>query len=405
MKTTVRLCCIVIASCALAGESWGYYEGASGNDAYFGYNAGLSNSTGIDNTFIGTYAGTNNQSGTANTFVGSAAGLENSAGGYNTFLGMLSGASNVSGAGNTFLGDYAGYSNQTGNTSVFIGNGAGYGETQSNRLYIDNCPGGSPCTNTPLIYGEFDSHLLNINGVTSVAANGVPKSQMHFSLDNGDYGGFLTSVLPNNFFVSSGARFDSPNWVQRSADGRAVAAGSGSVGYRIFTSTGHAVGETFDISSSVRLFINYNGEFGINGAPVAGHEIHTSSGAYLAGGTWTDASSRELKDNIVSLTSEDAAKALAELNPVRYNYKVTPDEGHVGFIAEDVPELVAMKDRKGLSPMDIVAVLTKAVQEQKQQLVAQDQKLQAERARGDSMEGRLQMLAAEMARLQARVPQ
>jgi hypothetical protein len=177
------------------------------------------------------------------------------------------------------------------------------------------------------------------------------------------------------------------------------------VGYRIFTSTGHAVGETFDISSSVRLFINYNGEFGINGAPVAGHEIHTSSGAYLAGGTWTDASSRELKDNIVSLTSEDAAKALAELNPVRYNYKVTPDEGHVGFIAEDVPELVAMKDRKGLSPMDIVAVLTKAVQEQKQQLVAQDQKLQAERARGDSMEGRLQMLAAEMARLQARVPQ
>jgi propanediol dehydratase small subunit len=154
----------------------------------------------------------------------------------------------------------------------------------------------------------------------------------------------------------------------------------------------------------LRLHIDYSGQFGINTAPVAGHEIHTLTGAYEMAGSWVDASSRELKDNIVSLTSEDAAKALAELNPVRYNYKVTPDEGHVGFIAEDVPELVAMKDRKGLSPMDIVAVLTKAVQEQKQQLVAQDQKLQAERARGDSMEGRLQQLAAEVARLQARVP-
>jgi hypothetical protein len=44
----------------------------------------------------------------------------------------------------------------------------------------------------------------------------------------------------------------------------------------------------------------------------------------------------------------------------------------VGFIAEDVPDLVATKDRKGLSPMDIVAVLTKVVQEQ--QKTAEDQK-------------------------------
>ena len=36
----------------------------------------------------------------------------------------------------------------------------------------------------------------------------------------------------------------------------------------------------------------------------------------------------------------------------------------MGFIAEDVPDLVATKDRKGLSPMDIVAVLTKVLQEQ-----------------------------------------
>ena len=55
---------------------------------------------------------------------------------------------------------------------------------------------------------------------------------------------------------------------------------------------------------------------------------------------------------------------LKELAPVKYAYKVDPSERHVGFIAEDVPDLVATKDRKGLSPMDIVAVLAKVVQDQ-----------------------------------------
>lgn len=39
-------------------------------------------------------------------------------------------------------------------------------------------------------------------------------------------------------------------------------------------------------------------------------------------------------------------------------------EKHVGLISEEVPDLIEPKDRKGLSPMDIVAVLTKVVQEQ-----------------------------------------
>ena len=43
----------------------------------------------------------------------------------------------------------------------------------------------------------------------------------------------------------------------------------------------------------------------------------------------------------------------------------------VGFIAEDVPELVATKDRKAMSAMDVVAVLTKAVQEQQDTLEEQ----------------------------------
>ena len=95
------------------------------------------------------------------------------------------------------------------------------------------------------------------------------------------------------------------------------------------------------------------------------HPLQMASGARCtAGGVWTNASSREYKKEIRDLTSAEAVDTLKGLNPVKFSYKANSDERHVGFIAEDVPELVATKDRKGMSSMDVVAVLTKVVQEQ-----------------------------------------
>ncbi len=93
------------------------------------------------------------------------------------------------------------------------------------------------------------------------------------------------------------------------------------------------------------------------------------SGAHVtSGGVWTDASSRDYKENIRNLTIEEAKEALDVLRPTKFNYKLDKEEEYIGFIAEDVPELVASKDRKGLSPMDIVAVLTKVVQTQQKKI-------------------------------------
>ena len=83
-----------------------------------------------------------------------------------------------------------------------------------------------------------------------------------------------------------------------------------------------------------------------------------------AAGVWTNASSIHLKENIETLTSDEAVSTLKQLNPVKYNYKKEKDDKYVGFIAEEIPELVAMKDRKTTSSMDIVAVLTKVLQKQ-----------------------------------------
>ena len=52
-------------------------------------------------------------------------------------------------------------------------------------------------------------------------------------------------------------------------------------------------------------------------------------------------------------------------------------ESHIGFIAEDVPDLVATSDRQGLSSMDIVAVLTRVIQAQQQHIEALETRLDA----------------------------
>ena len=96
-----------------------------------------------------------------------------------------------------------------------------------------------------------------------------------------------------------------------------------------------------------------------------GNFITAANGASLtAGGAWTDASSRDFKKDVVSLDATEALTAIRKLDPVKFQYKSEPGEQYLGFIAEDVPELVARNDHKSLSPMDIVAVLTKVVQEQ-----------------------------------------
>jgi hypothetical protein len=87
-------------------------------------------------------------------------------------------------------------------------------------------------------------------------------------------------------------------------------------------------------------------------------------------------SSRELKENIAELSGKEAVEALKNLNPVKFNFKTDSDKNrHIGFIAEDVPELVATSDRKTLSPMDIVAVLTQALKEQQNTILALAEKV------------------------------
>ncbi len=132
---------------------------------------------------------------------------------------------------------------------------------------------------------------------------------------------------------------------------------------------------TIGAGSIDRITIDKDGHVGF-GVHRPEHPIELTNGAYVsAGGVWTNSSSRARKDNIESLTLEDALAALAGLEPVSFNYRSDVDEQHLGFIAEDVPELVATTDRQSLSPMDVIAVLTRVVQEQQERIQSLEQSI------------------------------
>ncbi len=134
---------------------------------------------------------------------------------------------------------------------------------------------------------------------------------------------------------------------------------------------------TIGAGSIDRITIDREGNVGI-GVARPSHPMEMVSGAHVsAGGVWTNSSSRAKKENIEALTPEEALRTLAQLQPVQFNYKSDQQETYVGFIAEDVPELVATSDRQGLSAMDIVAVLTKVVQAQQQQIERLEAKLES----------------------------
>jgi len=407
MKTKVMICTMVLLLSAFTGSVYGGFEGThvtfygtgagpsttgdNHDDTFIGAGAGHSNTTGDLNTFVGHGAGHSNTTGNLNTFVGHDAGYSNTTSGANTFVGVGAGYFNIGGHHNAFLGNYAGHSNTTGNLNtflgydagfynttghyntslgqsaglsnttgignVFLGYQAGYSETGSNRLYIDNSS-----TSTPLIYGEFDNNFLTINGNLEVIG---PYNGLVYLSDNTNDSTTKVSRMVLNHYLNA----EEPVYLFGAAStstNNFVAFGGGSPLGNAATQLDLFTAETTTTPvGSPRITIKGNGYVGI-GTQTPSYPLQMAGGAYTNGSSWVDASSREYKENIEVLSTEEALEAIKELNPVKYAYKTDQTEKRVGFIAEEVPKLISMKDRKGLSPMDIVAVLTKVVQEQQE---------------------------------------
>lgn len=139
----------------------------TGSNIFIGQNAGLIDPLNNNlNIGIGRSVLRANSTGESNVVIGTDA-MKTMEGGYhNVAIGTASLENSTSGGNNTAIGRSAGRNNITGDSSVFIGFQAGRDETGSQKLYIENSP-----SSTPLIYGDFASDSLAINGKLTLNGN------------------------------------------------------------------------------------------------------------------------------------------------------------------------------------------------------------------------------------------
>jgi len=317
------------------------------NSTLYGENAGASLSTGQSNTFIGKNTGQNTTTGDFNTFIGREVGNNNVDGMGNTFVGSSAGRYNIAGINNTYIGRGAGR-DANGNFNVFIGQGAGASETGNSKLYID-----AENTSSPLIYGEFDSNLVRING-------------------GGTGDGYYPFIVKNNGNPSN-AR----------ANGIRVEAGqnsnnSGSRFLACITPDGDEIGS-----------IRQNGNSTVN--------FDTNSDI-------------RLKTNIQP--TQFSLSDLLQIEVKDYDFKSELGRTRTGFIAQQLyehyPEAVTVggEDEKtdpwGVDYGKLTPLLVKAIQEQQATIEMQQASIEAQQAEINQLKAqnaRIQQLEQQMAQL------
>ena len=190
--------------------------------------------------------------------------------------------------------------------------------------------------------------------------------------DDGNHVGIGTNAPEQKLEVNGSVRIHDQN---SNIAGLMITQSAGETGYIMHN---RASTLTIGAGSIDRITIDRDGNVGV-GASRPAHPLEMASGAHVtAGGVWTNRSSRDSKENIAVLTGDDALAAIMALEPVTFTYRAEQGEDYVGFVAEDVPAMLASNDGRSLSPMDVVAALTKVVQEQQRRIEELEKRLSVE---------------------------
>ncbi|OFX82264.1 MAG: hypothetical protein A2W99_09410 [Bacteroidetes bacterium GWF2_33_16] len=424
---------------------FGYRAGTTntGNyNAFYGPYAGYTN-TGSSNAFMGYYAGYNND-GSYNIFLGERSGYSNQTGSQNVFIGYYSGKSNTSGAYNVFIGNNTFKNNSSGVTqnNVAIGNNCADDVTstvQSSVIMGDNALTGMVKTSITVYRSLFLGNNAGIllDSATSVsdcvfigtnAGEGIKNSQYNTISDIvaiGIYSGKNSNGY-RNLFVGNAAGKDFRGH-QNTMIGWMTGSGAGSGSYNVFIgdqtgkenigSNNTFVGRTAGnwVTGSYNIYIGNNagsavyparvtesnmlrigssnlitGNFstdqvGINGNPSATttnilRVYSGSTNGYYSSSGWTHSSDKRLKTNIE--TVPNALDKVLKMNGVYFNWINDPGKRQVGFIAQEMqevlPEVISVgeDDYLTLTYDNVVPVLVNAIKEQQQQIDAQQKQIE-----------------------------
>ena len=342
------------------------------------------NSTGYDNSAFGSSSMLTNTSGYRNTANGSYALYYNTTGVENTANGFFSLQSNTSGKRNSALGAFSLQNNTTGYDNSAFGyyslltNTTGYKNTANGHNSLKNNSEGTGNTaigassltlntkgsdNTANGYGSLNSNTLGYSNT----ANGVYSLVYNTS-------GYYNSAFGNNT-------------LQNNTTGHSnTAVGVGSGMTNILGNQNTLIGHEADVTSSNlsnAMAIGYKAKVNQSNKIVLGNSSVTIIGGYVS---WTNYSDRRIKKNIRD--TRYGLSTVMQLRPVEYTL-ISSDLNQVGFIAQEVnklvPEVVTGTEGDlekgeilGITYANLVAVLTKAIQEQQKQIEDLHQKLEAQ---------------------------
>lgn len=392
-----------------------YSSTTGNNNSAFGVQTNYSNTVGAYNTSFGYYALNSNVAGSNATAIGTNAMLYannsstaftdfNVAVGYEALRGSSTPASNT-GNSNTSIGYQTLWSNTTGNNNAALGvhalyfNTTGYQNTAIGTSALYNNVAGNSGTaigegamnyanNTATSFTNFNTAI----GFEAYRGSATPASNT---------GNNNTAIGYETLWNTTSGSGNTANGVNALFANTTGFSNTG-LGYAalITNTTGYrntAIGDSADVSSSsltdasaigynTKVTASFNMVFGdanvigwgFGVAPGAGKAIKIGSGAtngngaYLTtGGTWTNVSSKSIKDNITQLDGKDVLSKISHLEVARWRY-IGTQEYHIGPFAEQFYELFNTGlDNKAISTVDPSGVALIGIQ----QLIKENQEL------------------------------
>jgi len=297
-----------------------FNNGSSWQSLVVGSGSSLINNTGTRNLFAGSPMG--GGTGTDNAFFGSSAGGANTTGGFNVMVGAGAGKSNATGGSNTIVGFNAGQATTTGtfNSNTFVGSRAGEIATGGPNTFIGAESGLLTRTGTQNVFvGNFAGNT-NDNGAQNTII-GYDADVAGPGLLNATAIGYNTSVSANNNMVFGNSNVIGWGFGAQPVSGRAI---------------------------------------------VVGSTASNGNGAHLTtGGTWTNASDRNKKENFESLNGNEILEKVKQLPITRWNYKgESASITHIGPMAQDFYQAFKTgNDDTSISTIDPAGVALLSIQE------------------------------------------
>ncbi len=390
-----------MGSNALYSNTTGYANTASG------YNTLYSNTTGDNNTATGAEALYSNTTGQFNNAYGSVALRANTVGNNNTAFGNASLYSNTTGNNNTGTGIFALQLNNTGS-----GNTAnGFESLKSNVNGDNNTATGyrSLPANTSGIENTATGYLAllaNTDGVGSTATGAYALYSNTLGWRNTATG--IASMWRNttgdyNTAVGYQALYSNITGDYNVAIGSNAGVSNSATNLTNTTAIGYSATVGF---SNMMMFGNSDVKdwgFG-NSTPAVGQALKVGTnatngnGANLTeGGTWSNASDKNLKDEF---QPQDPQKILDKINKLdipRWKYKGTKNEYHIGPMAQDFYTLFNVGlDNKSISTIDPSGVALLGIQA----LSAKSEKIEKENV---ELHSEINMLKAELDQLKVMI--